>query len=337
MISRLTPLGKRKGRKQLYRCLCGRKKWIFASNVKRGLTTSCGCYHKERISALQKKKISGNIYGLWTVLDKNKSKKGNTLWLCKCRCGKQKWVHYSALSSGQSKSCGTCLFRLKPPKVLLHEKRFGRLIVLDKWRRVRRSIYGLEFQWLCKCTCGNDSTFWYSTSHLKSGGVLSCGCLKIERISFVQHNRAKHKLFLKDQERLELEMKAQTFPNNSYKYRATMIRLLADRNRPGGSLKDEQIAQILNISKSNVFNIRARLSDPNYQTEINRRNRERWETDHRYRFEKIVTHQIKQALKRNVEMWRSNRNQSTRYHEICGCTFDFLRVHLENQFLPDIS
>jgi hypothetical protein len=55
-------------------------------------------------------------------------------------------------------------------------KRFGRLLVL----RERDNIVGDgRARWLCKCDCGKlHEAFGYN---LRQGGVLSCGCLQIER------------------------------------------------------------------------------------------------------------------------------------------------------------
>lgn len=58
------------GRRPMWRCVCecGNKKTVCASNLKRGTTTSCGCFQKENMSKL--KKIHGgyaNDEPLFTV------------------------------------------------------------------------------------------------------------------------------------------------------------------------------------------------------------------------------------------------------------------------------
>lgn len=53
--------------------------------------------------------LTNKKFGRWTVIEKGISKSSNnTLWICKCDCGKIKNVGTKALRSGKSKSCG-CL------------------------------------------------------------------------------------------------------------------------------------------------------------------------------------------------------------------------------------
>jgi hypothetical protein len=53
----------------------------------------------------------GNVYGKLTVISfshrvKYKSKSTKKFWVCKCECGKEKFVATSELTSGRTKSCG---------------------------------------------------------------------------------------------------------------------------------------------------------------------------------------------------------------------------------------
>ena len=52
--------------------------------------------------------ITGKQYGRWTVLGRGPNSNKNKMWFCRCECGKERLIQYSALSSGDSKSCG-CL------------------------------------------------------------------------------------------------------------------------------------------------------------------------------------------------------------------------------------
>jgi hypothetical protein len=52
---------------------------------------------------------AGEKFGRWTVLSRaQKSKAGQTRWLCRCSCGNECVVQGAALRNGQSRSCG-CL------------------------------------------------------------------------------------------------------------------------------------------------------------------------------------------------------------------------------------
>lgn len=57
---------------------------------------------------MNKYDISGKQFGYWTVLYKDKSRKGNrnSFYVCKCKCGKIKSISRSSIVSGKSKSCG---------------------------------------------------------------------------------------------------------------------------------------------------------------------------------------------------------------------------------------
>ena len=57
----------------------------------------------------------------------------------------------------------------------LSGQRFGRLVVLDKYRVLDKH----HVQWLCKCDCTNE--LWVRGDDLKSGAIQSCKCLKKER------------------------------------------------------------------------------------------------------------------------------------------------------------
>lgn len=57
------------------------------------------------------------IIGYWTLLKcehrtSGKAKYPRKYWLCKCTCGKIKWVRELYLNNGQSKSCGCMVAKL---------------------------------------------------------------------------------------------------------------------------------------------------------------------------------------------------------------------------------
>ena len=52
--------------------------------------------------------ITGAKYGRWTVLGRGPNSNKNKMWFCRCECSNERLIQYSALSSGDSQSCG-CL------------------------------------------------------------------------------------------------------------------------------------------------------------------------------------------------------------------------------------
>lgn len=57
----------------------------------------------------------------------------------------------------------------------LINKRFGRLVVVEELPKQKRNAF-----WKCKCDCGNYSSC--TSGNLKSGKILSCGCLKLQKL-----------------------------------------------------------------------------------------------------------------------------------------------------------
>lgn len=84
--------------KALCRCICGREKWLFRSPLRCGKTKSCGCQaHKQSDFGLH----PGDRVGYWTILKQCKD-----YFLCRCVCGREKWVYAHNLVKGLSLSCG---------------------------------------------------------------------------------------------------------------------------------------------------------------------------------------------------------------------------------------
>lgn len=50
--------------------------------------------------------LNGKTFGSWYVLDAHERRGHNIVWLCRCVCGKEKYVPGYELKNGHSKSCG---------------------------------------------------------------------------------------------------------------------------------------------------------------------------------------------------------------------------------------
>ena len=92
----------------LCRCDCGNEKIFYASNLRRGLSTSCGCFRKEKISQLKFEDLTGNRYGnlIVTSLHHYNEKTRQYYWNCKCDCGNECVVYGGHLKDGHTISCG---------------------------------------------------------------------------------------------------------------------------------------------------------------------------------------------------------------------------------------
>ena len=104
----------------LCECDCGNTREVPSGLLRRNVTSSCGCSNWN----IQIKDITGQKFGRLTVLKFiGTNKNRNSLWECKCDCGKSVIVQKTNLISGNTKSCG-CLNMERKTK---HNKSKSRL------------------------------------------------------------------------------------------------------------------------------------------------------------------------------------------------------------------
>ncbi|MNB58690.1 hypothetical protein D3C87_364080 [compost metagenome] len=89
-------------------CSCGIIKSYNPSNIRRGMTKSCGCLQKETVSERTLINRAGERYGRLLVLVRAGFRRESAVWLCRCDCGNQVEVAAPELSNGDTQSCG-CL------------------------------------------------------------------------------------------------------------------------------------------------------------------------------------------------------------------------------------
>lgn len=113
--------------------------------------------------------LTGNKFGLWTVLGYSGRKEYRNQWKCRCFCGSEKVLSDSQLN--KSKSCGcrrkglfTTGQKISDLKIL------GDFIYEDR-----------KYKWLCECECG--SIVYKSEEYLRNNCIKhkTCGCLKSSR------------------------------------------------------------------------------------------------------------------------------------------------------------
>lgn len=171
--------------KAIWKCVCdcGNTTYSSLSNLKGGISTSCGCKRKVTIQAKCKVPMIGKKFGSLTVIAENKEaskKKYNNngfiestipYYDCKCDCGGFVTVAGSALRSGNTTTCGHC-YKGED----LTGKRFGKLTVieLDHFGKAYKNAKTNSAFWRCKCDCGNEVLV--PTTRLKTGNTTSCGC-----------------------------------------------------------------------------------------------------------------------------------------------------------------
>lgn len=100
--------------------------------------------------------LTGQRFGRLTAIQRKKSQKGRSMWLCQCDCGNQKVVSSNHLTRGAVKSCG-CL-----NKEIAHER--GELSKIGERTRKHgdfgTKLYGV---WAgIKRRCQNPNTKYYA-------------------------------------------------------------------------------------------------------------------------------------------------------------------------------
>lgn len=142
--------------------------------------------------------LQGKRFGKWLVIEEIPSDMyENTKWKVKCDCGKETTITGRALVYHKSTHCGcerTKKLTKHPPqqgipggKNFKDEtgKVYGKLTVIRPTRQNAKK----EWYWECKCSCGETTEV--RGSHLRSGTIVSCGCVLKE---FRQNQNKTHGL-----------------------------------------------------------------------------------------------------------------------------------------------
>lgn len=154
-------------------CDCGEITSVNRSNLILGKTRSCGCLQKDSRYA-KVDDLTGQRFGMLTVIMRVENKGKQVRYLCKCNCGNEKIFYSTNLKRGLSTSCG-CFRKEKLSQLYFQDltgQIFGKLTVesLNSYDEKNNSYF-----WNCICECGTKTVV--SGNHLKSGHTQSCGCM----------------------------------------------------------------------------------------------------------------------------------------------------------------
>jgi hypothetical protein len=154
------------------KCDCGNTHIALAQNVRRGLTSSCGCLHRERSSSamssnsiLQRNRVSesrkareirmslvGKVFGRLTV--HSPADEDGWKFSCRCECGKEVVVRVGNLTGGHTKTCGCSRFSRHTEHDVGLRKLYYRYTQAAKRRHNHRLEISLEmFRQLTSSPC----------------------------------------------------------------------------------------------------------------------------------------------------------------------------------------
>lgn len=83
--------------------------------------------------------ITGQKFGLWTVIGFAEVKDGHSFWRCRCDCGNEAIVRGSSLKQGRSKSCGCDREKRRIKKITKHGGYGTRLYRI--WDNMKKRCY----------------------------------------------------------------------------------------------------------------------------------------------------------------------------------------------------
>ena len=167
----------RKGKTYLKcRCDCGNETWVSNGSLTSGEVKSCGCLSHQCNKELED--LTGKTYNDLTIINLAFKKDGYRYWHCKCKCGNEKDIKTSDLTTNKVKSCGCRKYLQINPG-----DKFGKLTVISKITDYYAPNGGFLYE--CSCDCGTKSHI-VRGSNLVNGSIKSCGCGR--NISYQEEN-----------------------------------------------------------------------------------------------------------------------------------------------------
>lgn len=154
-------------------CECGATGLVSGHNLRSGISSSCGCYKREKSSCALRKDEVGSRYGNFTVASfSHINSDRKAVWRCECDCGNIELVKGKDLRNGSRVRCKQCSKKYISDIHVkdISNQRFGKLLAIKRIDKIGKSI------WNCVCDCGNEIEISYNS--LVNGFSTSCGCEK---------------------------------------------------------------------------------------------------------------------------------------------------------------
>ena len=144
IFGRLTVVGRDMSRTErpvhwICRCTCGKTVSVAGQDLKSGNSKSCGCLNREITSRINSSNLIGQKFGRLTVIERSSTNGhgGQTVWICKCDCGKIATVLSDHLKTGHTRSCG-CLQKERASETMTKWKSKDEQEIADRFRDMKK-------------------------------------------------------------------------------------------------------------------------------------------------------------------------------------------------------
>jgi hypothetical protein len=98
------------------KCECGNECSVRGTALRDLHTKSCGCLRSAKGTRRTRRSLIGGVFGRLTVTGGPHGKGNQRKWLCRCSCGKTKWIVGRSLVGNNTKSCGCGQFAPLNPR-----------------------------------------------------------------------------------------------------------------------------------------------------------------------------------------------------------------------------
>lgn len=146
-------------------CECGNKCYFKGKVLLSGNNKTCGkCGPR-----IKNEDLIGRKFNKLSIIAKEgKDKWGKQLWKCQCECGRETILTASVLKSGNTTTCGYCVWNTKHIGEF-NGQRFGRLTIIDQ----NYDIKNRKTVFLARCDCGVEKAI--IGADIRRGKTTSCG------------------------------------------------------------------------------------------------------------------------------------------------------------------
>jgi Prasinovirus endonuclease VII len=363
-FGRLLVLGpqihKRKLIHWLCRCDCSVEKWVGGQTLRIGTTKSCGCLSRELIGKRSLKDISGQRFGRFLVLNQHKIRGQSGIWLCRCDCGKEKWVRPTDLKTGVIKSCG-CYGNEMRRKAILEKRKKYKVVLATEQRQdfetqikeqtlsleenLRKQILLLADQSLGAPSLTDkeiakaldisaDKAYYIRATFSDAEYQTRVNQKNRQRLLNPQARKLRLEVLKRYESKPETKILKRKYSQNlppDVKARKIARAKIYSQTPKGKAKRKRELIRQKEWRRTPEGKAKTKKWVQNHKPRANQRYNERYRTDAQFRMSVSLRKRLNLALK------AQNTSKAVRTFELIGCTLAELSVHLEKQFKSEMT